>query len=97
MNAKEFLDKFPNSPLRENCLEDMGCPQCGQRDCLKIEMSSRFELFDNGTGDNEDTEWDEHSPCQCPECLHEGTAGAFTHKGLDKLICDRMQEQASEL
>jgi hypothetical protein len=84
--AERMLKKFPDMPPRENCLTDMACPECGSRDYFKITMSSVFEMFDDGTGDHEDTEWDGTSACTCGECGHEGTAADFTFEGLDELI-----------
>lgn len=51
-----------------NCLEDRHCPQCLQTDRFKITATTVFELFDDGTGDHEDVEYDDNSPVHCPEC-----------------------------
>lgn len=89
MTAKQFLAKYPDSNLNENCLEDMGCPNCGNWEQFSIRMTSIFEIVDEGTGDNEDTEWDGKSFCRCGDCDHEGRVKDFTFKGLDQMVYDK--------
>lgn len=63
-----------------NCLEGIACPECGNHKSFSILMSSWFDINDDGTGDNEDTEWGDDSAITCTECQHSGTVAAF--KGL---------------
>lgn len=70
----------------DDLLTDLCCPECGDRDSLSIVMSSWFELHPDGTGDNEDTEWDDESGCKCRSCNHGGKVKDFRFTGLDELI-----------
>lgn len=63
-----------------NCLQGIRCPQCKQRDRVKVIALSRFTLLDNGTDDYEDVEWDENSHMECPDCGYAGTARDFMAK-----------------
>jgi hypothetical protein len=61
-----------------NCLEGMGCPNCGSEGPFKIEAVSTFTVSDDGTEDHGDVEWDDESFCQCEDCDHKGTVADFT-------------------
>lgn len=61
----------------ENCLEGMACPKCKSEEPFKISMTSLFTIYDSSTDDNEDTEWDEKSYCECCECGHYGIVKDF--------------------
>lgn len=61
----------------ENCLKGMKCPACGHERTLKIEILTWMLVFDDGTDVNEDTLWDDHSQCSCPECGHRGKVYEF--------------------
>ena len=58
-----------------NCLENRQCPQCEQTERFKITATTVFELYDDGTGDHEDVEYDEESYARCPDCGWEGKWG----------------------
>lgn len=51
-----------------NVLEGMTCPQCGNEEPFIIEMTGAFKVFDNGTEDMYDTNWDDDSECVCGDC-----------------------------
>ena len=91
LTARQFLKKFPDSEQNENCLEDMGCPECGNRERFKIEMTAVIEICDEGTEDHGDTEWDDKSYCECFVCSLSGKVRNFTFKGLDDLIHETKQ------
>lgn len=61
--------------MNDNCLEGRHCPKCFQSERFKITATSVFELFDDGTGDHEDVEYDEDSYTRCTECGWEGKWG----------------------
>ena len=91
LTVPQLVTKFPamlKGAENENCLEDMACPVCGQRERFKIEMKAIIEIRDEGTEDHGDTDWDGNSWCECPEseCRHEGKARDFKFKGLDAYI-----------
>lgn len=96
MNAEEFLKKFPNAPHRGNCLEDIACPKCGQREEFVVKATIHMGLTDEGTDAYADVtknfteiDYDEKSYIFCPDCNQEGTVRSFTHQGLDELIHSR--------
>ena len=66
--------------MNTNCLEGMACPKCGQEQALLIVVTSWVTMTDDGTDGMADTEWDESSPCQCPECDHFGVAHEFFNR-----------------
>lgn len=93
MSPKKFLKKFPDTEPRENCLEDIACPKCGQRDEFVVQALLHVGLRDEGTDAYSDstkhygdTDWGPNSFCRCPDCDYEGKVRNFTHEGLDKLI-----------
>lgn len=90
MTAEQYIEKFGKRidageiPVRENCLQDMACPECGQRGPLRIAATIVATVFDDGTDrDESDCEWDGKSRCSCEDCGHEGTVDDFTIEGLD--------------
>lgn len=91
MNAKEFLKKYPKSQAREGNLENKGCPQCGNRDCLRIAFSGVAHVSDDTSEDDGDHEWEDTSACHC-HCGNSGTVKDFTIPGLDDLIYEREPE-----
>ena len=60
-----------------NCLEGMKCPACGSREPFRIQMTSIFTIYDDGTDEYGDTEWDDESYCDCVACEHSGTVRDF--------------------
>jgi hypothetical protein len=61
-----------------NCLTGMQCPKCNSLEPFKIEVKTRMKVFDSGTDDHGDTEWDADSYCECCECSHCGTVADFS-------------------
>ena len=86
LTARQLAQKFPNLQPNGNCLTNIACPECGNRDQFRIEMKSVFTLRDAGTDDYEDTDWGQNAYCQCGECKHEGKVRDFTFAGLDDLL-----------
>lgn len=84
--ARAFLEKFPGSIVNDGCLQDMACPKCGEREVLHITATSVFQVYDEGTDDHEDVEWDGDSHCCCRECGHEGKVKDFQIPFLDAEI-----------
>lgn len=60
-----------------NCLEGFRCPCCDQEDEFRIAVSCWATVRDDGVEDYGDTEWDDKSACQCPECGFTGRVGDF--------------------
>ena len=87
VTLEEFLQKFPDTKPKSNCLMGLACPKCGQRTSLRITSVVIATVFDNGTDrDESDCEWDSKSACRCNgagTCGFEGTVADFTIQGLD--------------
>ena len=86
LTARRLMQKFPNLQPNDNCLTNIACPECGNRDQFRIEMKSVFTLRDDGTDGYEDTDWGRNAYCQCGQCQHEGKVRGFTFPGLDDLL-----------
>lgn len=67
------MDKNGNS----NCLEGYECPNCGWNDQLNIWVTTKIEMFDRGSGDHEDLDYDDNSHAECPNCGHGGALSLF--------------------
>ena len=88
MSPEELIKKFPNLEFEDDGshLHDICCPQCGLRSEIHVTVSTVVQLFRNGTGDHEDTEYTGDSECSCRGCGKEGLLDDFTFKGLDDLL-----------
>ena len=90
LTPEEALQKFPElvkGQVMENFLEDLLCPNCGEREGISILGTCWAEIHEDGTDrDNSDFEWDENSPAKCHCCGHGGKLAEFTCKGLDEAI-----------
>jgi hypothetical protein len=86
MTAQEFIEKYPHAELNQNCLLDIGCPNCGGRSRFRIEARTMFTMTDNGEDDHADLEWGDEASAICEDCGHAGTVGSLRIKGLDHLI-----------
>lgn len=95
MKAEDFIEKFGwDIGKNENCLQHMGCPNCGQREHFQIEVTTMADVNDDGTDANvRDHEWEGSSLIYCEKCNHGGTASEFTHEGLDHLIEEKKGNQ----
>ena len=51
-----------------NCLDGMQCPKCTSFEPFKIEVKTIMKVFDSGTDDHGDTQWDADSYCECDKC-----------------------------
>lgn len=102
MNVEELIAKFPSLVMPDNhhpeddLLNDLCCPGCGSRDAISIVMTSFTELHPDGTGDSEDTEWDNESFCKCRACGHGAKVKDFTFDGLDELIETKIEDEKHE-
>ena len=86
LTARRLVEEFPRLKPNSNCLTNIACPECGNRDQFRIEMKSMFTLRDDGTDGYEDTEWGRSNYCQCGQCQHEGKVRDFIFPGLDDLL-----------
>jgi len=93
MNAEQFIEKYGDYPdamrHNKNCLIDMACPDCGERERFLIQVTTVMEHFDNGSGEHQDIVWGLKSFCACGECGRERTVADFIIPGLDEAIAER--------
>ncbi len=91
MKPTTAIKKFPGLPIRHNCIMDLLCPECGQRDSLTLEVKCRVPLDDDGTDPMRllsGHDWDSRSWTECPECGTGGSMGKFCCPGLDQALED---------
>lgn len=90
MTPEEFVAKHPKSERMVNCLEDIACPHCGNREQFKVEIKTVGELRDDGTdAEVGDHEYDDDSYIECCKCARHGAIAGFTIKGLDDLLTEK--------
>lgn len=89
LTAKEFAKRSPDAEINEGLLENMACPECGQRRMFHINYSGVAEVSDDTSEDAGDHEWDEVSNCRCSQCDAHGSVRDFTIPGLDELLYRR--------
>lgn len=94
MNTKEFIAKFPaTTTINEDRLHDIACPECGQRDRIRIKVEGYAEVSEDTVTPEGDYEWDGDSHAQCPKCNHYGMFASFRIDGLDEWLADEAEEQ----
>lgn len=60
-----------------NCLAGMCCPKCKSLGPFDIVVTAVATVFDSGTDDVTEVEWDDNSACICRECRHDGSVRDF--------------------
>ena len=60
-----------------NVLEGMACPKCGSEGPFNILITALATVYDDGTDEQFDTEWDEDSRCDCIACGYSGKVWNF--------------------
>ena len=68
-----------------NTLEGFKCPKCGSLQPFWIDASSVFEVWDDGTAEHQDVQWNDESGCRCWECSHAGSVKDFNKGGKDEM------------
>lgn len=63
-----------------NCLEGMQCPKCGSLEPFNIEVKAMARVYDNGTEDFREAQWDDMGYCECAECFKYGVVADFIKK-----------------
>ncbi|QYY33712.1 hypothetical protein K2O51_31195 (plasmid) [Cupriavidus pinatubonensis] len=56
----------------------MACPNCGDDNCLNVEIQSVARLLPTGTDIVGDQEWSDRSHVICDACGHEGPVSKFS-------------------
>jgi hypothetical protein len=58
----------------------MSCPQCKSKEPFKISVTADATVYDDGTEDFENVEWENNAPCSCMTCHYGGPVDDFTNK-----------------
>lgn len=66
--------------MNYNCLEGIQCPECGNERSFHIEAKALFQVYDNGTADYEEVQWEDNSYIACDQCTCSGKVGDFRVK-----------------
>ena len=96
LTVKQLIKKHPGLKTNNNCLTDIACPKCGNREHFRIQVKTICTLMDDGVDEHEDTEWGNQSFCQCKECDEAGTVKNFKFPNLDETLSTRKREQNSK-
>jgi len=64
----------------ENCLMGMQCPKCKSLEPFEIATGCMSTVYDEGTEEEYDFEWDDDSYCECHTCGHSGKVRDFRTK-----------------
>lgn len=70
--------------MNKNLLLGMRCPKCKSEEPFIITASATIWVYDDGTGDVDDMEWDEENHCRCVNCKYLGGVGDFVEEGSDE-------------
>ena len=60
-----------------NCLAGMRCPKCRSLGAFVIAVTASATVYDDGTDDITDVEWEGESGCVCKDCGHAATVNDF--------------------
>lgn len=83
MTASRFKKLYPDIPRNTNCLRDMACFQCGNRESFSIIAKSNFIIFDDGTSEFGDVEYEADALMACRGCGKTGILNDFIIARLD--------------
>lgn len=74
-----------------NCLKGMQCPACESYEPIFIDASATFKVFDSGTDEFYEVEWEDMSRAWCL-CGFRGTVKDFQVKKERKVINKRKKK-----
>lgn len=60
-----------------NCLDGFQCPKCGSLEPFTICAQVMCTVYDEGTDEYGDVEWEDDSYCRCHKCDHTGVVKDF--------------------
>ena len=60
-----------------NCLEGMKCSNCGYEDNFLIRGTATFDVYDSGSSEFTELEWERDSFCKCRSCNYHGLVREF--------------------
>jgi hypothetical protein len=86
MRPSTFTKKYPSSVPNSNCLRNIACPHCGNRESFEIEARANFIVYDDGTSEFGDVEYDPQSRAACRSCGKTGRLERFTIPKLDETL-----------
>jgi hypothetical protein len=64
--------------LNSNCLDGMRCPKCGSLEPFIIGANCAVKMYDDGSDEYIDPEWEDDSYCSCCRCDFTGEVYDFT-------------------
>ena len=67
-------------PPNVNCLEGIRCAKCGSYEPFRITVTCTALVYDAGTDNPEDTDWEDESDIRCVGCGHTGVVADFRNK-----------------
>jgi Zn ribbon nucleic-acid-binding protein len=66
--------------VNTNCLVGIKCPDCGNEDSFYIQSTAVMYVTDGGAECRGDTEWNDDSHTECPQCERSGKLADFRAK-----------------
>jgi len=60
-----------------NCLDGIWCSECGSEEPFSIYARAQFVVYDEGTDEFTNVEWDDESVCVCLKCKNTGVVKNF--------------------
>lgn len=70
--------------MNKNVLVGIACPKCGSQAPFRIVATANFLVFDDGTEEYSDVEWEDNSAIQCFDCLRRGKVSEFRKENAKK-------------
>lgn len=100
MTAQEYIKKFGVHcydgelynkdddlvSIERDTLEDLACPECGDRDYLKVVTETWAEIGSEGHSCMCDYDYDSDAHTKCTNCDHDGEFESFQIAGLDNAL-----------
>jgi hypothetical protein len=64
-------------PTNSNCLVGIACPVCGSEEPFRIVAQAMVLMYDNGSEEVTDIQWDDTDSIECYQCKHWATVAEF--------------------
>ena len=61
----------------QNCLKGLRCPLCGEEEPFQISCTTMVDMWDGGSEQHYDLEWNDDSAIICKQCGHCGEVKEF--------------------
>jgi hypothetical protein len=63
-----------------NCLQGLQCPVCKSSEPFRISATATILMYDDGSDEVGDIDWEQDSHIQCERCKHQGTVKTFAEQ-----------------